>query len=100
MSPNAVTEPVFGSVVESPTLFQECWASVNFQTGVEMLRHGQVQAQIDAVFRTRQFIPGVTPDKWIRYQEHEYDIVSVSELPRRVGLEIAAKRRGGSGGGV
>jgi SPP1 family predicted phage head-tail adaptor len=58
----------------------------------------EIQSGIDAIFQIR-YDAGVKPIMHIRYNGADYDIVSIQEIGRREGLEIVARRRGGSGNG-
>lgn len=82
-----------GESVESWSTFATVWASFMPRHGREFLASSaEVSAEADAVFTIR-WRSDVTPQMRIVHDSRIYDIVSVQEYGRRVGLELIGRLR-------
>lgn len=88
-----VTTDAYGGVVESWSPVATLWAQFLPGGGNEKFTAAQVYAEAQARFRIR-YRDDVTPEHRI-VDEYgtEWDILGVSEIGRRVGLEIHCKAR-------
>ncbi|TZG26503.1 phage head closure protein [Sphingomonas montanisoli] len=71
------------------------WASARPAPGVERLQSAEIAATAPMVFRIRwsSAVSDVSPADRIAYGGRDWNIVSVVEIGRREGLEIAATAR-------
>ena len=83
------TADSFGTPVPGWSELDVVWAKVRRRFGREFLEGG-VQAEADIVFTIR-YRSDVTHAMRVVYDADNYDIVSIIEVGRQEGLEIAAK---------
>ena len=76
-----------GAMASSWATHATVWARVTEQGGREFLDAEQTVAEQKAVFRIR-YLSTVTEEMRISYNGRFYDIQSIAELGRRVGLDI------------
>lgn len=88
----APTRDAAGGVVEAWTDGAEVWAERRDQPGREVLAAGQINAATSALFFIRYRSDIGAKDR-LRCEGLEYDIVSLKEIGRRDGVEIAATAR-------
>lgn len=83
-----------GEAIDAWALLFTCHARVTYPAAREIFASGQVQGQLDALFRIRRRTSATptTADR-IRYDGKTYDIVSVNEVGRREGWDIVARAR-------
>lgn len=82
----------FGGVVETWSEVATVWARYLPGAGNERFMAATTYAETQARFHIR-WRGDVTPEYRLSYDGKEWDILSVNEIERREGLEIAAKAR-------
>lgn len=83
-----------GEAIDAWATLFTCWARVSYPAAREIFAAGQVQGQMDALFRIRWRSDYTPADKdRIAYDGKTYDIVSVNEVGRREGWDIVARVR-------
>jgi SPP1 family predicted phage head-tail adaptor len=85
------SKSAFGEKEQSWNTLATVPASIKPVTGKEVLRSGQITSEFDVIVRIRH-IQGVAPKDRFVYDGEIYDIQGVSEIGRREGLEITAKK--------
>lgn len=88
----APTRDGTGGVTEAWTEGDEVWAERRDQPGREVLAAGQVNAAASALFFIR-YRDDIGAKDRIRCEGLDYDVVSIKEIGRRDGLEIAGTAR-------
>lgn len=84
---NAMNEPV-----ESWTDFASWWAEQVQQRPTESWKAGQTAAQVERVWRVRwsDRAATITASDRLRCDAREFQIIGVTEIGRRIGIEIVA----------
>jgi SPP1 family predicted phage head-tail adaptor len=85
------TQNAYGEAVITYDLLAELWAEKRFVSGREVFASNQFIEQGTVIYRIRYF-KGVNEKCRIVDNEDTYDIVYISELGRREGLELTAKK--------
>lgn len=95
----AVVQNDLGEEVESWSVWITVWAEVQPLDGSERWQAQEVMAEAPTRFRLR-WLPGLSVEDRIRYDDRLYDIHSINEIGRRRGWEILAKARADRTAGV
>ena len=82
-----------GRLVKTWATVGTLYARVRYGGGAEKEQRGQIQSQVNCVFTTRYY--SVSTADRIVFDGKHYNIVSISELGRRAGLEIVANQFAG-----
>ncbi len=88
----AVVQNDLGEEIESWSAWKTVWAEIESLQGAERWQAQEVMAEAPVRFRLR-WLPGLTVEDRIRYEDRLYDIHSINEIGRRRGLEVLAKAR-------
>jgi len=88
----AVVQNALGEEIESWSAWQTVWAEVAPLDGAERWQAQEVMAEAPTRFRLR-WLPGLSVEDRIRYEDRLYDIHSINEIGRRRGWEVLAKAR-------
>ena len=83
------TQDGYGDPADSWAAFKTVWAEVIFKPGREYFNGATDIATAPAIFRIR-YLSGVTRKMRISYDSETYDILSITEIGRKEGLEIVA----------
>lgn len=94
----ALVEDDYGDLVEAFVPLQTVWASVRPSPGRERLQSAENAAAALLVIRIRHWsgVADVSPKDWIEYplgSGKRFNIVTVTEIGRREGLELAVTGR-------